>query len=180
MASRLFNVRLDEKRRRIDYSWLEGPLPFVDESIDVESLPDGSTELHYRGRYATRRGPIQCLIGMLFVRRVFQRAVRERQLSMGHARALLGTPDRAFQEALARRAIGVRGARRHDLGDLDLQVPAFGLLLRKRGGETSIASIRSTVGPAAVSPQPMASAPANAVTNVDLRLMLVILRRALL
>jgi ParB family chromosome partitioning protein len=34
-----------------------------------------------------------------------QRAVRERQLSMGHARALLGTPDRAFQESLAKRAI---------------------------------------------------------------------------
>lgn len=34
-----------------------------------------------------------------------QRALREEQLSMGHARALLGTPDRAFQESLARRAI---------------------------------------------------------------------------
>ncbi|MBM3671413.1 MAG: ParB/RepB/Spo0J family partition protein [Actinobacteria bacterium] len=34
-----------------------------------------------------------------------QRAVREQQLSMGHARALLGTPDRKFQEALAKRAI---------------------------------------------------------------------------
>ncbi len=34
-----------------------------------------------------------------------QRALREDRLSMGHARALLGTPDRAFQEALARRAI---------------------------------------------------------------------------
>ena len=32
-----------------------------------------------------------------------QRAVREEQLTMGHARALLGTPDRAFQEALAKR-----------------------------------------------------------------------------
>jgi ParB family chromosome partitioning protein len=31
--------------------------------------------------------------------------VAERQLSAGHARALLGTPDRAFQEALARRAV---------------------------------------------------------------------------
>ncbi len=31
-----------------------------------------------------------------------QRLVRERQLSMGHARALLGTPDRAFQEQLAK------------------------------------------------------------------------------
>ncbi|MEZ5203083.1 MAG: hypothetical protein R2701_01465 [Acidimicrobiales bacterium] len=34
-----------------------------------------------------------------------QKLVAERQLSAGHARALLGTPDRAFQEALARRAI---------------------------------------------------------------------------
>jgi ParB family chromosome partitioning protein len=33
-----------------------------------------------------------------------QRLVAEGRLSAGHARALLGTPDRAFQEALARRA----------------------------------------------------------------------------
>lgn len=33
-----------------------------------------------------------------------QRLVAEARLSAGHARALLGTPDRAFQEALARRA----------------------------------------------------------------------------
>jgi ParB family chromosome partitioning protein len=35
-----------------------------------------------------------------------QKMVSEGQLSAGHARALLGTPDRAFQEALARRAVG--------------------------------------------------------------------------
>jgi ParB family transcriptional regulator, chromosome partitioning protein len=35
-----------------------------------------------------------------------QRMVADGQLSAGHARALLGTPDRAFQEALARRASG--------------------------------------------------------------------------
>ena len=34
-----------------------------------------------------------------------QRLVAEGQLSGGHARALLGTPDRAFQEALARRVV---------------------------------------------------------------------------
>jgi ParB family chromosome partitioning protein len=34
-----------------------------------------------------------------------QRLVGERQLSAGHARALLGTPDRSFQEALAQRAV---------------------------------------------------------------------------
>jgi ParB family chromosome partitioning protein len=34
-----------------------------------------------------------------------QRVVADGQLSEGHARALLGTPDRPFQEALARRAL---------------------------------------------------------------------------
>jgi ParB family transcriptional regulator, chromosome partitioning protein len=34
-----------------------------------------------------------------------QKMVADGQLSAGHARALLGTPDRAFQEALARRAV---------------------------------------------------------------------------
>ena len=34
-----------------------------------------------------------------------QKLVAENQLSAGHARALLGTPDRAFQEGLARRAV---------------------------------------------------------------------------
>ena len=34
-----------------------------------------------------------------------QKLVRDGSLSSGHARALLGTPDRAFQEALAKRAV---------------------------------------------------------------------------
>lgn len=34
-----------------------------------------------------------------------QKSVREGKISMGHARALLGTPDRAFQEQLAKRVI---------------------------------------------------------------------------
>jgi ParB family chromosome partitioning protein len=34
-----------------------------------------------------------------------QKLVAEGQLAAGHARALLGTPDRSFQEALARRAV---------------------------------------------------------------------------
>src|SRR5579862_8843297 len=34
-----------------------------------------------------------------------QKLVGEGQLSAGHAKALLGTPDRAFQEALARRVV---------------------------------------------------------------------------
>src|SRR5688572_31453836 len=35
-----------------------------------------------------------------------QRLVAENQLSGGHAKALLGTPDRAFQDALAKRIVG--------------------------------------------------------------------------
>ena len=35
-----------------------------------------------------------------------QKLVAENQLSAGHARALLGTPDRSYQETLARRAVG--------------------------------------------------------------------------
>src|SRR5690606_22954012 len=34
-----------------------------------------------------------------------QRMVADGQVSAGHAKALLGTPDRAFQEALARRIV---------------------------------------------------------------------------
>src|SRR5690349_611417 len=34
-----------------------------------------------------------------------QRHLKDRTLRMGHARALLGTPDRAFQEQLAKRAV---------------------------------------------------------------------------
>ncbi len=51
-----------------------------------------------------------------------QRLVQENRISMGHARALLGTPDRAFQEELGRKAadaeLSVRAVesavRRHD------------------------------------------------------------------
>jgi ParB family chromosome partitioning protein len=53
-----------------------------------------------------------------------QKLVHEGRLSMGHARALLGTPDRAFQEELARRTVeddlSVRAVeeaiREHDTG----------------------------------------------------------------
>ena len=60
-----------------------------------------------------------------------QRLVIDGQLSAGHARALLGTPDRAFQEALARRAVkdqlsvrDVEEAVRARSGDADAATPA--------------------------------------------------------
>ncbi len=55
-----------------------------------------------------------------------QKLVAEGQLAAGHARALLGTPDRAFQEALARRAVAEQ-----------LSVREVEEAVRARGGETT-------------------------------------------
>ena len=58
-----------------------------------------------------------------------QRMVAEGQLSAGHARALLGTPDRAYQEALARRAVAE-----------ELSVRAVEDAVRARTGESTPAA----------------------------------------
>ena len=58
-----------------------------------------------------------------------QKLVAQSQLTAGHARALLGTPDRTFQEALARRAVAeglsVRtvedAVRKHGAGGAELE-----------------------------------------------------------
>lgn len=71
-----------------------------------------------------------------------QKLVGEGQLSAGHARALLGTPDRAFQEALARRAVSeqlsVRAVEdavkdRNELGAAGLDRPLRASKLRPPG-----------------------------------------------
>ncbi len=54
-----------------------------------------------------------------------QKLVAEGQLAAGHARALLGTPDRSFQEALARRAVAEQ-----------LSVREVEEAVRARGGDT--------------------------------------------
>jgi ParB family transcriptional regulator, chromosome partitioning protein len=56
-------------------------------------------------RVGKSRAAISNTLRLLQLPPSIQRAVRERQITMGHARALLGTPDRAFQEALAKRII---------------------------------------------------------------------------
>ena len=53
-----------------------------------------------------------------------QKSLQEGKLSMGHARALLGTPDRAFQEQLAKRIV-----------DEDLSVRAVEDAVREHQGE---------------------------------------------
>jgi ParB family chromosome partitioning protein len=54
-------------------------------------------------RVGKSRAAISNTLRLLQLPPAIQRGVREGQLSMGHARALLGTPDRAFQELLAKR-----------------------------------------------------------------------------
>lgn len=57
------------------------------------------------GRVGKSRSAISNSLRLFQLPPGIQRLVGENQLSAGHARALLGTPDRGFQESLARRAI---------------------------------------------------------------------------
>ena len=65
----------------------------------------GLTHEQVAARVGRSRASVSNMLRLLQLPPSIQRAVRERQLTMGHARALLGTPDRAFQEALAKRII---------------------------------------------------------------------------
>ncbi len=55
-------------------------------------------------RVGRSRAAVSNTLRLLQLPPTVQRLVRDGSLSMGHARALLGTPDRAFQEQLARKA----------------------------------------------------------------------------
>lgn len=66
-----------------------------------------------------------------------QRLVADSQLSAGHARALLGTPDRAYQEALARRAVAEQ-----------LSVRQVEEAVRARSGEAATEEPEPASGPA--------------------------------
>ncbi len=56
-------------------------------------------------RVGRSRATITNTLRLLQLPPSIQRHLKERALRMGHARALLGTPDRAFQEQLAKRAV---------------------------------------------------------------------------
>jgi ParB family transcriptional regulator, chromosome partitioning protein len=55
-------------------------------------------------RVGRSRAAVSNTMRLLQLPPTVQRLVRDGSISMGHARALLGTPDRTFQEQLARRA----------------------------------------------------------------------------
>lgn len=62
---------------RIDYRWIEGPLPAVEETIFFEEAGPRETALVYTGRFAPGRGARAWLVGPFFVRRSFNRLVAE-------------------------------------------------------------------------------------------------------
>jgi ParB family transcriptional regulator, chromosome partitioning protein len=75
-------------------------------------------------RVGKSRATITNTLRLLQLPPSIQRYVQEGALRMGHARALLATPDRAFQEQLAKRAVGE-----------DLSVRAVEEAVRARNGE---------------------------------------------
>ena len=78
------------------------------------------------GRVGRSRASISNTLRLLQLPPSIQRSVQEKKLSMGHARALLGSPDRAFQEELAKRIV-----------DEDLSVRATEDAVREHQGEAA-------------------------------------------
>jgi ParB family chromosome partitioning protein len=62
----------------------------------------GLTHEQIAARSGRSRAAVSNTLRLLALPPAIQKMVRDNQLQMGHARALLGTPDRAFQEQLAR------------------------------------------------------------------------------
>ena len=85
----------------------------------------GLTHDEVAARVGRSRATVSNTLRLLQLPPTIQRLLQDGKLSMGHARALLGTPDRAFQEQLARRIVAedlsVRIAeeaiRAHETGD---------------------------------------------------------------
>lgn len=60
---------------RIDYRWVEGPLPFVEETIFIDPAPGGAV-LRYEGRFAVDAPALVRPVARWWIARVFARAVR--------------------------------------------------------------------------------------------------------
>jgi ParB family chromosome partitioning protein len=89
----------------------------------------GLTHEQMASRVGRSRAAISNTIRLFQLPPTIQRLVIDGQLSAGHARALLGTPDRNFQEALARRAVAE-----------DLSVRAVEEAVRQRSEPTTSGS----------------------------------------
>jgi len=102
----------------------------------------GLTHEQLSARVGKSRAAITNSLRLFQLPPAVQKLVTDGQLSAGHARALLGTPDRAFQEALARRVVAeqlsVRAVEdavkaRNELGGVDVDKPLRSNKLRPPG-----------------------------------------------
>ena len=66
--------------RRIHYSWLEGPLPSVEEEIVFLAEGSDQTEIVYSGEFTPRAAVPAWVYGRLLVKPRFERIVREHLL----------------------------------------------------------------------------------------------------
>lgn len=83
-------------------------LNILEEAAAYQQLIDDFQLTHNEiaARVGRSRTTVSNMLRLLGLPPTVQRLVRENKISMGHARALLGTPDRSFQEQLARRIAG--------------------------------------------------------------------------
>lgn len=79
----------------------------IEEAAAYQQLIEdfGLTHEEVAARVGRSRATVSNTVRLLQLPPTVQRMVRDRALSMGHARALLGTPDRALQEQLAKRIV---------------------------------------------------------------------------
>jgi ParB family chromosome partitioning protein len=79
----------------------------LEEAAAYQQLVEGFGLTHdeVAARVGRSRAAVSNTLRLFQLPPAIQRMVMDGALSAGHARALLGTPDRAFQEALARRAV---------------------------------------------------------------------------
>ncbi|MBA3654832.1 MAG: ParB/RepB/Spo0J family partition protein [Actinobacteria bacterium] len=98
----------------------------------------GLTHEELAARMGKSRAAITNTLRLFQLPAGIQRLVADGQLSAGHARALLGTPDRSFQEALAKRAVAeglsvraVEDAVRARSGDPDAATAATPTLAKR-------------------------------------------------
>jgi len=82
-------------------------LTALEEAAAYQQLVDdfGMTHEQVAGRVGKSRSAITNTLRLLSLPPSIQHLLADGRLSAGHAKALLGTPDRAFQEQLARRAV---------------------------------------------------------------------------
>jgi ParB family transcriptional regulator, chromosome partitioning protein len=92
---------LVENLHRADLSALE-------EAAAYQQLVEDFDMTHEQvaARVGKSRAAVSNTLRLLQLPPTIQHLVADGRLSAGHARALLGTPDRAFQEVLAKRAVG--------------------------------------------------------------------------